>query len=82
MKIKVIKTTLAASCPLGIATKRYIEGQSYDIFEELAHVFIKQGWGTLEEEVEQKAINKAPENKAIFNNDETKEIEKVSKKKK
>ena len=45
MKIKVTKTTKAASCPLGIMSKDYIEGQTYDIFNDLAEMFISEGWG-------------------------------------
>lgn len=45
MKIKVLKTTKAATCELGISTTTYKAGETYDIFDELAKVFIKQGWG-------------------------------------
>ena len=80
MKIKVLKTTEAASCPLGIYSKKYIEGEVFEIYDKLATVFISQGWGvkfdepikeTSEEKsieidkLENKAINKAPENKSF-----------------
>ena len=45
MKIKVLKTTKAATCKLGINTTNYIAGQTYEIYNELAKIFIKQGWG-------------------------------------
>ena len=45
MKIKVLKTTKAATCKLGINTTKYIAGQTYEIYNELAKIFIKQGWG-------------------------------------
>ena len=45
MKIKVLKTTKAATCKLGISTTTYKAGETYDIYDELAKVFIKQGWG-------------------------------------
>jgi hypothetical protein len=45
MKIKVLKTTKAATCELGISTTTYKAGETYDIYDELAKVFIKEGWG-------------------------------------
>lgn len=45
MKIKVLKTTKAAKCELGISTTTYKAGETYDIFDELAKVFIREGWG-------------------------------------
>lgn len=66
MLIKVSKTTKAASCKLGINTKEYLQGQSYEIFDSLTKVFIENAWG-IEVQSEEKSIEKAPENKAIFN---------------
>ena len=66
MKIEVLKTTKAATCPLGIETKDYIAGEVYEIYDELAEVFIKQGFGKKAIEAEVKAIDEADlENKAI-----------------
>jgi len=45
MEIKVLKTTEAATCKLGINTTKYISGQTYKMYNELATIFIKQGWG-------------------------------------
>lgn len=77
MRILVEKTTKAASCPLGIKSKEYQAGETYDMFEELAEVFLKQKWGVLadnkvakeapkkEATVEKKVLKKAPKNKAL-----------------
>ncbi len=65
-KIKVMVNTRAASCPLGVKIKDYYAGQTYNIFDELANVFISQGWGVQEksiDDIENKAIKKSPENK-------------------
>lgn len=45
MLIKVLKTTKASKNELGIEIFEYLEGETYDIYQELAEVFIKQGWG-------------------------------------
>jgi hypothetical protein len=87
MKIKVLKDTKAASCVKGIKTELYLSGEVYDIFDELAEVFVKEGWGEKVEEVkveekalpklENKAIEKVEEDKAL----EIKEVKKTTKKK-
>jgi hypothetical protein len=81
MKIKVLKTTKAASCIRGISTEEYQEGETYDIFDELAETFLKEGWGEKAEtkalpKLENKAVEKV-ENKAL----EVKEVKKTTKKK-
>jgi hypothetical protein len=68
MQIRVLKDTKAASCPLGISIKEYKAGESYEIFNELAEVFIVQGWGESEQKMltpklQNKAIESSPENK-------------------
>ena len=50
MLIKVLKTTKASKNQIGNECFEYQEGQVYDIYEELAEVFIKQGWGILAED--------------------------------
>jgi len=50
MKIKVIKTTQASQDPTGSKVFEYKAGEVYDIYQELAEVFISQEWG--EEEIE------------------------------
>jgi len=50
MLIKVLKTTKASKNQIGNECFEYQEGQAYDIYEELAEVFIKQGWGILAED--------------------------------
>lgn len=89
MQITVIKTTKAASCKLGIRAKEYLAGETVEIFDELAQVFIKQGWGVkfeepkteiiveepkLSEVIEEKAIEEAPENKAMEKSPENKAL--------
>jgi len=59
MEIKVLKTTIASKNELGNQCFKYLEGNIYDIYQELAEVFLNEGWG-------QKAI-KEYENKAIDN---------------
>jgi hypothetical protein len=73
MQIKVLKNTKAAKIKLGIEAFDYEAGKTYEIFDELAKVFISQNWGVeLKEQIEQKiiieekAINNL-ENKAIDN---------------
>jgi hypothetical protein len=82
MEIKVLKTTKAASCPRGIGSKEYKEGEVYEIFDELAEVFVSQGWGVKAKEekkeapkkveLEDKAIKESPEDKAVKASKETK----------
>ena len=49
MKIKVIKTTQASQDASGTKIIEYKAGEVYDIYQELAEVFISQGWGVAEE---------------------------------
>ena len=72
MEIKVLKTTVASKNQTGTQCVEYLEGNIYDIYDELAEVFLNEGWGELaieeEEEEENKAIDKTIdeyENKAI-----------------
>lgn len=74
MQIKVLKNTKAAKDKLGLEAFDYQAGETYEIFDELANVFISQGWGvkkeakeeTKEIKIEEKAIENL-ENKAIDN---------------
>ena len=86
MKIKVLKTTKAASDELGSSVKEYQAGETVEIFNELALIFISQGWGVefkefadeeikevlIEEVIEQKGIEESPENKAVESTSEDK----------
>jgi len=75
MKIKVLKDTKAAANKEGTQVKTYLAGETYEIFDELAKVFIVENWGIepieaapeepIEEVIEEKAIEAAPENKAF-----------------
>jgi hypothetical protein len=83
MKIKVLKTTRAASCIRGISIEEYLSGEIYDMFDSLANTFIKEGWGekavekSFKIKLENKAIEKVEEDKAL----EVKRIKKTTKKK-
>ena len=87
MKIKVLKTTKAASSIEGTHIKEYVAGETYEIFRDLAEVFVREGWGesVIEEMkkvlIEEKAINKSPENKAILSAPENKGFDGLSEKK-
>ena len=59
MEIKVLKTTVASKNQTGTQCFEYLQDEIYDIYDELAEVFLNEGWG-------QKAI-KEYENKAIDN---------------
>ena len=69
MEIRILKTTTASKDPTGTKCFEYLEGNIYDIYDELAQVFLNEGWGELAiEEDEDRAIEKAIdeyENKAI-----------------
>jgi hypothetical protein len=49
MKIKVLKTIIASKDETGTALFEYEANKVYDIYEDLANVFISQGWGVAEE---------------------------------
>lgn len=62
MLILVNKTTKASANENGNIIKEYIAGEVYDIYQDLANVFITQGWGV---EYKEKAIEQAPEQEPI-----------------
>lgn len=74
MLVKVLITTKASKNESGTQTFEYLEGETYDIYQELAEVFLKEGWGekaidnleNKEEIIKEKAIEEL-ENKAIDN---------------
>jgi len=75
MLIKVIKSVVASKNKYGIESLNYQVGEVYDIYEELAQVFIKEKWGIkANNNLEEKALNNL-ENKAI-DNLENKEVNK------
>jgi len=49
MKIKVLKTIFASKDETGTKIFEYQAGEVYNIYQELAEVFISQGWGVAEE---------------------------------
>lgn len=85
MKIRVFRTVKAAKDPSGVELFEYKSGETYEIFDWLAKVFISQGWGYEEKEeikeieaIEVKAVEDL-EDKAI-DNLENKSIKKKGKK--
>ena len=67
MEIIILKTTIASKDYTGTQCFQYLEGEIYDIYDELAKVFLKEGWGKLViDEDEDKAIDEY-EDKAIDN---------------
>jgi signal recognition particle GTPase len=68
MQIKVLKDTKGAKDKLGIEAFDYQAGETYEIFDELAEVFISQNWGVeVKEQIKQEIII---EEKAIENLEE------------
>lgn len=74
MLVKVLKTTKASKNESGIEIFEYLEGEIYDIYQDLAEVFIKEGWGEKainnlenDEEVNEEKALDGLENKAIDN---------------
>jgi hypothetical protein len=57
MKIKVLKTIFASKDQTGTSIFEYKAGEVYDIYEELANVFIDQEWG-VDAEIETQEIVK------------------------
>lgn len=58
MEIRVLKTTIASKNQTGTQCFEYLQGEIYDIYDELAEVFLKEGWGEKAiEELENKAID-------------------------
>ena len=70
MEIIILKTTIASKDYTGTQCFQYLQGEIYDIYDELAKVFLKEGWGKLAideyEDYEDKAIDEY-EDKAIDN---------------
>ena len=67
MEIIILKTTIASKDETGNLCFQYLQGEIYDIYDELAKVFLKEGWGKLAiDENEDKAIDEY-EDKAIDN---------------
>jgi len=63
MQIKVIKTTTASQYPCGTKLFVYEAGNTYDIYEDLAKVFLKEGWGKKEEQKQKKEEEKEKQQK-------------------
>ncbi len=59
MRILVTKTTRAA--PDGVTVRRYRAGETAEMPEDLARVFLREGWGR---EADAPAMEAAPANKA------------------
>ena len=63
MKIKMLKTRQGS--PDGIIVNTYISGETVDVPDELAHIFIRQRWARKLTDPSVKDGGKAPENKKI-----------------
>ena len=74
MQIQVIQTTVASKHPCGTKPFLYEAGNVYDIYEDLAEVFLKEGWGEKVEEVKQEIKTQA-ETKPQQELDKAKEFE-------
>lgn len=74
MQIQVIKTTFASKHPCGTKPFLYEAGNVYDIYEDLAEVFLKEGWGEKVEEVKLEIETQA-ETKLQQELDKAKEVE-------
>lgn len=61
MLIKVLKTTKASKNQTGLEVFNYEAGNVYDIYSELAEVFITQGWGIKFEEAKEEIIEEIKE---------------------
>ncbi len=71
MRILVTKTTRAA--PDGVTVRSYRAGETAEMPEDLARVFIAEGWGrAMEAAPANKAFDGAPENKTPPNPRRTK----------
>jgi hypothetical protein len=71
MRIRVTKTTRAA--PDGVTVRSYRAGETAEMPEDLARVFLREGWGrAVEAAPANKALDGAPENKTPPNPRRTK----------
>ena len=83
MKINVLKTTKAAIDDKGIESKEYVAGETYEMSDSTADLFISQGWGEKEEnKAEEKSLKIKLEDKAIKKVAEDKKVESKETKKK
>ena len=58
MEIRILKTTIASKDHTGTQCFEYLQGEIYDIYDDLAEVFLNEGWGELAiDEYEDKAID-------------------------
>ena len=60
MRILVTKTTRAA--PDGVTVRSYRAGETAEMPEDLARVFLREGWGREADAPASKALDGAPEN--------------------
>lgn len=44
MNIKMLKTITASKDKNGTHIKEYIDGQEYEVFDELKQIFLQEGW--------------------------------------
>ena len=70
MTIRMLQTTKGATDPSGIQSMTYEKGESYDVYDELAQIFLKEGWAKKEKE---KDMKEPEENKDLEGSEENKE---------
>jgi len=68
MKVKMTQTIKGAADPSGTRAKIYEAGKEYDVHEELAQVFLREGWA--KKNKEQKAAEETKDLKASEENKE------------
>ena len=77
MKIKMTQTKKAAADPSGTRAMTYEAGKKYDVHEELAQVFLREGWAKKIKEPkgpeEDKDLKVSEEDKELEGSEETKE---------
>ena len=75
MFIKVLKTIKASKNESGTQTFEYLQGETYDIYQDLAEVFVKEGWGEKVVFENQSEENQSEENQSEENQSEENQSE-------
>ena len=74
MQIKVIKTTTASKFPCGTKLFVYEAGNTYNIYQDLAEVFLKEEWGVKEQEEQEEDLSKEIETQDLSQEIETQDL--------
>lgn len=70
MKIRMLQSIKGATDPSGIRSMTYEKGKKYDVYDELAQVFLREGWAKKEKE---KDVKGPEEKKDLEGSEENKE---------